>query len=114
MIFDDDEDLLDMVSVALTSQGFKTNSLMDGNDVENSVSRYCPDVILMDVYLANHDGRMLCKQLKNAVSFQHIPVILYSAGNITADSINDSLADAFINKPFTIKGLAEKIRSLVE
>ena len=59
------------------------------------------DLILMDVYLNGYDGRKICKTLKFSEFFKTIPIILYTALSTTKISITDSLADAFLLKPFT-------------
>ncbi|RYY50247.1 MAG: response regulator, partial [Chitinophagaceae bacterium] len=71
-----------------------------------------PDVILMDIYLGNADGRIICKELKSDDKFNTIPVILYSAGNITSQSITDAMADSFIVKPFNNTEILDKIQEL--
>jgi CheY-like chemotaxis protein len=67
----------------------------------------------MDIYLGDADGRELCNSLKTSDKFGHIPVILYSAGNITTSSVKESQADDYLTKPFDNLQLVKKIRSLI-
>jgi DNA-binding response OmpR family regulator len=113
LIVDDDEDISEMVSLILKTNGINSSRLDDGNHLFEWITSLQPDIILMDIYLGNNDGRVLCRDLKNMENFKHIPVVLYSAGNITTQSIRESLADDFITKPFVISTLLEKIKSRV-
>jgi len=109
LIVDDDEDISEMVSLILNTNGINSKWLSDGNHLFEWLASDKPDIILMDIYLGNSDGRVLCRNLKNMENFKHIPVVLYSAGNITTLSIRESLADDFISKPFDISNLLKKI-----
>ena len=108
---DDDEDLLEMLTMVFRARGdteikgFARGSLLlEGLAIEK------PDMVLMDIYLGDNDGRILCKQLKNSREYSAIPIVLYSAGNISKASIVDSLADDFIQKPFDLSSLFTRIQ----
>lgn len=110
LVIDDDLDLLEMVSMVLSSYGLNVQTISQGSKVNESLIVSKPDVILMDIYLGDVDGRDICSALKTSVEYQHIPIILYSAGYITSNSIQASRADDFLAKPFDNKQLVEKIR----
>ena len=114
LVVDDDIDLLEMVAMALTMQDFQVECLSKGQQLFETLSLSKPDLLLMDIYLGDADGRELCRTLKKSEQFRDIPTILYSAGYITASSIRDSLADDFIVKPFDITILGDKIKSLAK
>jgi DNA-binding response OmpR family regulator len=111
LVVDDDIDLLEMVTLVLTVNNMAVQSIIKGQLLFEYVAANKPDVILMDIYLGDTDGRALCYALKNKEEYRNIPVILYSAGHITALSIRESLADDFITKPFDITQLLNKINT---
>jgi DNA-binding response OmpR family regulator len=113
LVIDDDLDLLEMVSMVLSSYGLSVQTISQGNQVNDSLDEFIPDVILMDIYLGDVDGRDICSALKTSLQYQHIPIILYSAGYITSTSIEASRADDFLAKPFDNKQLFEKIRGFI-
>jgi DNA-binding response OmpR family regulator len=113
LVIDDDVDLLEMVEAVLTSYDMQVSISSNGSTLFESVKSVQPDIILMDIYLGDADGRELCQNLKSSDEFGHIPVILYSAGNISKSSIHNSKADDFIVKPFDVGVLAKKITSMV-
>ena len=110
VIVDDDEDLLEMVTMVLHTRGMAIKGLANGKLLLESLTIEKPDIVLMDIYLGDNDGRILCKQLKNSREYSAIPIVLYSAGNISKASIVDSLADDFIQKPFDLSSLFKRIQ----
>jgi len=114
LIADDDVDLLDMVKMLLSRAGFAISTIASGKSFLERVTIIKPDIILLDVFLGDTDGRSLCQLVKTDPEYRDIPVILYSAGYISNSSISHSRANAFFNKPFDIKELVEKIKMLVK
>ena len=113
LIVDDDQDLLEMVEMALTDQGFNVCTLADGRSFFASIKDFNPDIILLDVFLNDADGRDLCHQLKSDPALKHIPVALYSAGHMSNSTIINSKANIYITKPFNIMQLGEKLRGML-
>src|SRR5579862_6856931 len=114
LIIDDDADLLEMVGTILTNHGIKATCVGHADEITEILKKKKPDIILMDIYFGNADGREVCRTLKSSKRFHSIPIILYSAGQITSASVNDSKADDFISKPFNIRELMRKIGSLIK
>ena len=110
---DDDPDILDMVSLVLKTNNLRVNCINNGADLLPAIHRNKPDVVLMDIYLGDADGRDLCNSLKASGNFNDIRVILYSAGHITSSSVRESGADDFLSKPFDNMQLINKIRALI-
>lgn len=113
LIVDDDTDLLDMVSMALSQYGFDISTLTSGAPLYKKVENFQPDIVLMDIFLGDADGRALCYELKDQPLYQQIPVILYSAGHVPRASVERARANAFLAKPFDIRHLVEKIKQLI-
>jgi DNA-binding response OmpR family regulator len=112
LIVDDDEDLLEMVSMILSRSGMEVHTANKAINFHEMISKIKPDLILMDIYLDDLDGRELCREIKLLNEFAKIPVILYSAGVIPTDTITTSLADEFMLKPFDNAQLLKKINAL--
>jgi len=112
LIVDDDEDLLEMVSMMLRASGMEVWGLTNGDGLIAAIEAHSPQIILMDIYMGEQDGRQLCRKIKNSTLYRNLPVILYSAGNIPPASITASGADFFLNKPFDMKTLVSKIKQM--
>lgn len=113
LVVDDDLELLEMVTLVLSTFDFKVDTLSDCEDFFSALSLVQPDIILMDIYLGACDGRDLCRRLKTSEERRPLPVLLYSAGTITPESVTESYADEFIAKPFDIDVLHNRIKSLL-
>ena len=113
LIVDDDKDLLEMVEMALTEQGFNVHTSTEGSSFFSQVENFKPDIVLLDVFLKDADGRELCYQLKTDPAYNNIPVALYSAGHMSNSTIINSGANTFITKPFDIRQLGNKLRAML-
>ncbi|MBO9573520.1 MAG: response regulator transcription factor [Chitinophagaceae bacterium] len=112
LVVDDDLDLLEMVTFVLTAHNFQVHTLARCKAFFETVSTVKPEAILMDVFLGECDGRDLCRQYKSADS-ESLPVVLYSAGDVSSASVEESKADIFLRKPFDVNILIQRLRSLV-
>jgi DNA-binding response OmpR family regulator len=112
LIVDDDIDLLEMMEIVLKRSEMQVECLNQGTGLFDALSHFRPDIVIMDIYLGDADGRDLCQQLKTSADYKDIPIILYSAGIITRDSIQQSMADEFIVKPFNVQQLLARIARL--
>jgi len=113
LLVDDDADLLEMVDMVLTKQGYNVSTSNNGSSFFDKVDSFKPDLILLDIFLGDADGRILCRQLKKGSDYKDIPIVLYSAGNIPMHTIENSMANDFVTKPFDIKQLGEKIKRML-
>lgn len=110
LIVDDDEDLLEMVSMMLKINGMQVKGLNAGKLLNAGLTEFDPDILLMDIYLGDSDGRELARDLKDSSRYSHLPVVLYSAGEIEQSSIQASGADYFLRKPFEMSDLINQIQ----
>lgn len=113
LVVDDDEDLLEMVTLMLSSSGMQVIQLSSGRKLLATVEAESPDIVLMDIFLGDGDGRELCKSLKAQQSTAATKVILYSAGTLDPATIQKAGADDFIAKPFDMYVLIDKVKGLV-
>lgn len=109
LVVDDDRDILDMVELLLSTKQYTVQSVFNGDEVTQITKTFLPDVILLDVNLGGHDGRIICKQLKTDLISKHIPVILFSATPGLANTYPECEASDFLAKPFDADELFEKI-----
>jgi CheY-like chemotaxis protein len=116
IIVDDDTDILEAVSILLRDEDYVVVGVSDEDEaqaIEQLVKKEKPDVVLLDIFMGNVDGRELCKMIKSNADFKNIPVILMSAHTKTEDSAVKSKADAYISKPFEITQLIEIVDKFV-
>ncbi|UKT62978.1 response regulator [Pedobacter mucosus] len=110
LVVDDDHDILDLMTIILTQEGFEVEVLDNGYTIIDYVIGNVPDLIILDLNLGNLDGRDICDDLKSNVDTQHIPIVIFSA---TYDRLYPNTkkcdADAFLSKPFELQQLKDEI-----
>ena len=109
LVVDDDVDILSVMEILLSMKGFDVEVTSKGENTFPKIESFKPDLILLDVLISGHDGRVICKQLKSNKSTSHIPIIMFSAHPGAAATISDYGADDFIAKPFDVNNLIQKV-----
>lgn len=115
LVIDDESDVLDTISVALELAGFDVLAAADGSRGMALANAEHPAAILLDVQMPALNGIEVCKRLKNDVATASIPVIILSArADLAArSSAAEAGADDYVGKPFAMRELVGKIRSLL-
>jgi len=114
LIVDDDKDLLFSLSAILSKKMYKILAINDGLAALDTASRFCPDIILLDVNLMNDvDGKELCNELKKNSRTSQIPVMMMSSQVNKAEIKKSCTPDDFIEKPFAPNILVTKIEALI-
>ncbi|OCX51804.1 histidine kinase [Mucilaginibacter sp. PPCGB 2223] len=112
LVLDDDLAILDALGDVLEYGGYDVCKLSRGDEIFEQIEDYHPDLILLDVMLADRDGREICKQIKLDENHEisNIPVIMISATHDLSKVLNQRGApDDFVAKPFDIDNLLNKI-----
>lgn len=103
MIIDDNDDIVTMLKAMLEMKDYKVFAKMNITDLENSITKVSPDLIIMDMLLAGADGREICKILKKDTRFTVIPVLMISAHPNAEDDCLNAGANTFLAKPFDMQ-----------
>jgi DNA-binding response OmpR family regulator len=112
LIVEDEESLLKLESILLTSRGYRVTGVMDGMSALAEARRIRPDLIILDIMLPQMDGFEVCRQLKADPITAHIPVVMLTAKKNSQDMMSGQQAgcDAYITKPFKSSKILETIK----
>ena len=115
LIVEDEESLLKLESILLTSSGYHVEGVTNGTAALQAVFERSPDLVLLDVMLPELDGFEVCRQIKNHPKTRHIPVIMLTARKNPEDLSHAKQvgADHYITKPFRSAMVVESIKRLV-
>lgn len=108
MIADDDPGILDAVEAMLEYGGYEVSSTSNGATVLEMRDNF-PDLLLLDIWMSGTDGRDVCKKLKQEERSRHMPIIMISASTELEKSAKEAGADDFLEKPFDMEELLQKI-----
>ena len=93
-----------------TDNGYEVRMLSCGETVFHNIKDFQPDLVLMDIMLAGMDSRDICKNTKENIPTQSLPVILISGTHDVGESLNlPNGPNDFLTKPFDIDFLLTKI-----
>jgi DNA-binding response OmpR family regulator len=109
LVVDDDLDILELVQMALSMKGYSVQTLSRWENMEDTIGRFRPELVLLDVSLGTADGRDLCLKLKTSPATRDIAVVLFSANIEMQKSVGDCMANSFLAKPFDLQGLTKTV-----
>lgn len=112
LIVEDEESLLKLESILLTSKGFEVRGASNGQAALDAIAEEQPDLVLLDIMLPELDGFEVCNRIKNSEATKHIPVIMLTAKKSREDMARGEKvgADWYITKPFKSAMVIETIQ----
>lgn len=109
LIVEDDKLLTEAVSEVLRNAGYQTTVCTNYSNVTKCLGGSLPvDLVLLDGYLHEFDGRHLLRQLKSDTRFQHIPVVFASI--MLPNDLEGYQPDAVLPKPYGMYSLIKTIK----
>jgi excisionase family DNA binding protein len=117
LVVDDDAELVELITDVLDKDGrFEVRSVNNGFDAGMMVKEYHPDLIVLDVMLPDINGKEVCQRVRTDPTMDDVKIICIS-GMVEQDKIEDlraSGADDFMQKPFEVDNLVDRICQLLE
>jgi CheY-like chemotaxis protein len=104
LLIDDDEDLLDVVGLALEGEGYRILTAPNGAAALDLINQAPPALILLDVLLSVTDGRQFIRAYRETPG-PHAPLILVSAIQNLAEVAQEVGAEGYLTKPFELNEL---------
>lgn len=87
----------------------------NGEEALGWIEKDSVDLVVSDVMMPVMDGLQLCRHIKSQISYSHIPVILLTA-KVSLDAKSEGMesgANAYVEKPFSIRQLHGQIENLI-
>jgi len=102
LIVEDEESLLKLESILLTSKGYDVRGVLNGQQALDAIREERPDLVLLDIMLPEIDGFEVCQRIKDNPETKSIPVIMLTAKKSREDMARGEKvgADWYITKPF--------------
>ncbi len=113
MVVDDDRVMVSLLTMLLQMEGFEVVSPDPGQSIAAQVVAARPDLVLMDVLMAQADGIDILDQLRSDPVLMSLQVIMTSGMDVE-DKCRQHGADAFLLKPYTPDQLILTIRTKLE
>lgn len=112
LVVDDHRELRDLVSRALSKEGFRVSAAADGRAMRKLLADSRIDLILLDLMLPGEDGLSLCRSVRGE---SNIPIIMLTAKGDEVDRVIglEMGADDYLPKPFSSRELIARIRAVL-
>ena len=114
-VIDDEQDILELVSLNLKRSGFKTKEFSEVGSFYRSLKTDIPDLIILDLMMPDVDGFEVCKYLKNQEGLASIPIIMLTAKTEETDKVLglELGADDYVTKPFSPRELVARVKAVL-
>jgi len=115
LIVDDEEDILELLSLNLNKEGYQIFTANNGRTAINIAKKNTPHLILLDVMMPEMDGIETCRELRNNQQFNDTIISFLTARNEDYSQIVgfESGADDYIAKPIKPRVLISRIQALL-
>lgn len=112
LIVEDEKSIADAIAYAFKREGYRVEVAYHGEAALKKLFKFCPNAMILDVMLPRMDGYEVLKNLQDK---ERIGVIMLTAKE---DIVNKVLglelgADDYITKPFDMRELLARLKSLL-
>lgn len=114
LLIDDDDSLLELLSMRLSAVGLNVKAVTNGNDALTTIPLFQPHVVITDLRMDEMDGLQLCHLIQH--DYPTLPVIIITAHGTIKEAVEATNQGVFgfITKPIDNKELLEKINHALE
>lgn len=112
LLADDEEELTEPVAAVLRKNNYSVDVVDNGTDAYDYLSGAAYDAAILDIMMPGMDGLEVLKKIRSEGST--LPVLLLTAKSQVDDRVNglDAGADDYLTKPFAMKELLARLRSI--
>lgn len=115
LIVEDNDNMREFLAEQ-ANMSFTIETARNGKEALEKLAGSHIDLIVSDVMMPEMDGFSLCKAVKADINLSHIPIVFITAKNDLESKIKGLQlgAEAYIEKPFSVKFFRQLIRSLLD
>lgn len=114
LIVDDDAGLLELVKSRLVASGYRALTAKNGLEGLKKINKESPDLILLDIKMAQMDGYTMLRRLKGRGKTKSIPIIILTAYDKMKDLFELEGVNDYIVKPFDDQDLLLRISRVLK
>ncbi len=113
MVVEDHAQTRELLQYNLQAAGYEVRAAGGGEQGLDTMHRWRPDLVLLDIMLPEMDGLEVCRRLKQVASLRTVPVIMLTARGDEVDRVVglELGAEDYIVKPFSPRELILRIKN---
>ena len=112
LVVDDNFMNLEMASFVLGADAMEVETADGAQEALAKISRFKPELILMDIQMPGMDGVTLARRLKADVATRQIVIVAFTAYAMRGDAakLTSAGCDGYISKPIDVGTFAAEVR----
>jgi two-component system OmpR family response regulator len=112
LIVEDDDEIARLVRDLLMREGFRVETAGDAGAMRAVMTRFVPDLVILDLMLPGEDGLSICRNLRARGG---VPVLMLTAKSDAIDRVVglEMGADDYLAKPFNPRELLARVRAIL-
>ena len=113
LVVDDEPNIVDVITMGLTFQGFAVRSAGTGRAAIAAVEAFRPHLMVLDIMLPDMEGFEVASRL--GAERAGLPIVFLTARDATEDKVRGLTAggDDYVTKPFSLEELVARIRTIL-
>lgn len=114
LIAEDDENLGIILSEYLSTKGYKTSLMRDGQAAFQEFKKNTYDFCILDVMMPVMDGFALAQKIR--IENEYVPILFLTAKGMKEDKLKgfELGADDYLTKPFSMEELIMRIKAITK
>nr|WP_283769989.1 response regulator [Mucilaginibacter sp. Bleaf8] len=112
MVIEADREVREIVGLILTEEGYDV--VYDAPWPVENLHKHQPDLIILDEWINEKEGHLLCTELKDLHETQHVPVIIFSTQHNIAEIALKCRAEGYVSKPFDVEALINEVQKCLD
>lgn len=115
LVVDDEESIVNLVSTALKTAGYETDSARDGREALKKVEHNPPQLIILDMNMPKMGGISFYHEIANKIDgTPRFPVMILTGRGSLETVFEGFHVDGFMAKPFRIPELLAKVEEIMK
>ncbi|MFZ7126318.1 MAG: response regulator [Desulfobacterales bacterium] len=100
----------------MEQNGFKVKAAQSGKEVIRVITKFKPDLVLLEAMIPDPDGFEVCQLIRQDPKFKKVRIVFVSSMARDLDIAKGLAlgADVYITKPFSNSDILDKVRKLLE
>ncbi len=113
LVVDDEQNIADVIAMALKYQGFAVQTAATGKEALDGVAAFRPHLMVLDVMLPDMEGFDVAERL--GAQRARVPILFLTARDATEDKVRGLTmgGDDYVTKPFSLEELVARIRTIL-
>ena len=107
LVVDDDPDVLDVLALALRSEGATVTTAADGDEAIAQLARKRPDLIVLDMMLPRRSGFLVLEEIQTHDAPPPVIMVTANEGRRHRSYAESLGVAAYLNKPISIERLLD-------